>query len=71
MEELVTKPWGFYQVLSRGDNSLSKHLMVYPGKRTSLQKHQFREEIWKVLAGKGKISVSGSTGLSNQGTLLS
>lgn len=59
MEEVVIKPWGFYQVLMREEHTLAKHLMVYPSKRTSLQKHQYRDEVWEVLAGKGKIYVAG------------
>lgn len=70
MEEVVTKPWGFYQVLLREERTLAKHLMVYPGKRTSLQKHLHRDEAWKVLVGKGKVSVAGEYWTIKPGDVL-
>ena len=49
------RPWGEFSIIARGDNFLIKKLIVFPGKRTSLQYHKHREEYWIVLGGKGRI----------------
>lgn len=46
-------------MLTRGRGYLTKHLMLYPGEQTSLQQHTHRDEMWRVLAGIGLISVAG------------
>lgn len=44
------RKWGYYEVLAQGRvNGVSwkmKKLVVYPGKGTSLQKHNLRNEFW-------------------------
>ena len=51
------RPWGFYQVLADEDTYKSKRIVVYPGKRLSLQRHQHRDEHWFVLSGQAMLSV--------------
>ncbi len=51
MEEVVSRPWGFYQVIHRGENYLVKTIVVAPFAMTSLQYHEHREEIWVVSRG--------------------
>ena len=41
---ITTTPWGYYEVLTKGDGYKVKFLVVFPGKRTSLQYHTKREE---------------------------
>lgn len=52
--------WGEYQVLNYriqmdGQNFLTKHLIIIPGKHISYQRHQHRSEIWTFVDGTGKL----------------
>ncbi len=49
------RPWGFFEILSKGGNFLVKKIVVYPKKRLSLQKHKFRSEHWVVVEGQAKV----------------
>ena len=51
------RPWGGFTVLSSQDKHKVKKLVVNPGKRLSLQKHQQRSEHWVVVAGSGLITL--------------
>lgn len=56
--------WGEYKVLDycvqeNGENSLTKHLCISPGKHISYQTHKFRTEMWTVIEGTGKIIIEG------------
>ncbi len=58
------RSWGTYKVLdyvSHADkqNSLTKHLVIKPGKYISYQRHKRRDEIWTVIEGTGKIVENG------------
>ena len=46
MRSYVTRPWGWYQVLSETPNSAVKILCVNPEQRLSLQTHRKRSETW-------------------------
>jgi glycosyltransferase involved in cell wall biosynthesis/quercetin dioxygenase-like cupin family protein len=45
------RPWGYYQVLSDLPDHKVKRIVVFPGKRLSLQRHTRRAEHWTVLNG--------------------
>lgn len=45
------RPWGKYKVISEGPDFTVKHLVVYPGGKTSIQSHEGREEYWTVADG--------------------
>ncbi len=49
------RPWGFFEILSKGKNFLVKKIVVYPKKRLSLQKHEFRSEHWVVVEGQARV----------------
>lgn len=49
------RPWGYYVVLLQGKGYKVKKLVVLPGKRTSLQKHEKRIERWDFLKGLAKV----------------
>ena len=49
------RPWGSYQVLSRGEGFQSKILKILPNEKISLQKHHHRSEHWVILEGLAKI----------------
>ncbi|MFQ5560486.1 MAG: glycosyltransferase [Nitrospinota bacterium] len=51
------RPWGFYAVLADEPRHKVKRILVNPGKRLSLQRHQRREEHWYVIEGEGTITI--------------
>ena len=50
------RPWGSYSVLNTGKGFKVKLVVVAPGKRLSLQKHNYRSEHWVVVSGTAKIT---------------
>ena len=53
--ELVVKPWGSFSTLEEGSGYKIKRLVVRPGQRLSMQKHQRRAEHWVVVSGTATI----------------
>lgn len=49
------RPWGYYQVLSDEPTHKVKRLVVFPGKRLSLQRHRHRDEHWYLLDGEAAV----------------
>jgi len=54
------RPWGYYAVLSDEPNHKVKRIVVYPGKRLSLQRHKRRAEHWYVVYGSGVVTIDGN-----------
>ena len=50
------RPWGYYQVLSDESDHKVKRIVVYPGKRLSLQRHRQRAEHWYILSGEAIVT---------------
>ena len=46
------RPWGFYEILSDSADHKVKRIVVYPGKRLSLQRHRHRSEHWYIVEGE-------------------
>jgi len=57
----VHRPWGHYQVLSRQPDCLIKRIVVTPGHRLSLQRHQRREEHWFLVEGQAAVELDGAS----------
>lgn len=53
----VYRPWGSYQGLDRGERFLVKRIVVKPGARLSLQKHEHRAEHWVVVHGTARVTI--------------
>lgn len=51
------RPWGWYETVHRSAGMVIKRLVVYPGKRLSLQYHNHRTEHWTIVAGSGIVTV--------------
>jgi len=51
------RPWGHYENLLERENHKIKELIVNPGERLSLQKHQRRAEHWTVIEGVAQVTV--------------
>jgi D-beta-D-heptose 7-phosphate kinase/D-beta-D-heptose 1-phosphate adenosyltransferase len=50
------RPWGYYRVLyEQGTGTKVKELVVEPGQRLSMQRHEHRAEIWYVAQGVASI----------------
>jgi mannose-6-phosphate isomerase len=50
------RPWGYYQVLSDEPDHKVKRIVVFPGKRLSLQRHYRRAEHWYVIHGEAVVT---------------
>ena len=53
------RPWGGFQTLEEGPGYKVKRLVVEPGHRFSLQKHQRRAEHWVVVSGSPRVTIGG------------
>ena len=51
----VHRPWGSYECIETGNNFKVKRLVVMPGARLSLQKHEHRAEHWVVVNGTASV----------------
>lgn len=51
------RPWGYYEVLSSLPDHKVKRIVVFPGKRLSLQRHRRREEHWTVVSGNPLVTL--------------
>jgi mannose-6-phosphate isomerase len=52
------RPWGYYEVLADENDHKVKRIIVYPGKRLSLQRHRRRSEHWLILYGKAVVTIN-------------
>ena len=64
------RPWGYYRVLHENNHEVKlKELIVEPGKRLSMQKHQKRSEHWFVSEGTATVyTINKSTDTELLGT---
>jgi mannose-6-phosphate isomerase-like protein (cupin superfamily) len=53
------RPWGYYEVLSDLPDHKVKRIVVWPGKRLSLQRHRLRSEHWTIIAGSPVVTIDG------------
>lgn len=69
----VSRPWGSYEVLAEGKAFKVKRLMVKPGAKLSLQRHQHRAEHWVVVGGIADVTLGEEHMrlLPNQSTYIS
>ena len=51
------RPWGYYENQSDTATHKVKRILVYPGKRLSLQSHGRRAEHWYVVQGRGVVTL--------------
>ncbi|MCZ6566461.1 MAG: glycosyltransferase [Gammaproteobacteria bacterium] len=55
------RPWGYYKVLTDESNHKCKEIVVFPGKRLSLQRHRQRSEHWYILNGQAEVTLDSKT----------
>jgi mannose-1-phosphate guanylyltransferase len=63
----VVRPWGSYSVLTDEQHCKVKRLEVLPGKRLSLQKHNFRSEVWTSVKGSPHVQIDGVSKILHPG----
>ena len=51
------KPWGSWEIISRGEGWQVKILTFIPGGALSLQRHQHRRETWCIASGEGLVTI--------------
>lgn len=51
-----SRPWGEWSVTDVGPGFAVKRIVVQPGARLSLQRHQGRSEVWVVVAGVARVT---------------
>jgi glycosyltransferase involved in cell wall biosynthesis len=61
------RPWGYYKILSDEADHKVKRMVVYPGKRLSLQRHRRRSEHWHIVSGVALATVEGKEVLLKKG----
>lgn len=54
-----SRPWGSWEVLAVGATYVVKRILVQPGGKLSLQRHQGREEHWVFVTGQGTVTLDG------------
>lgn len=52
----VHRPWGWYQTMDLGTRFRVKRILVWPGKKLSLQKHHHRSEHWVCVRGTAEVT---------------
>lgn len=64
------RPWGSFTVLADEPHFKLKQLLVNPGNRLSLQRHQKREEHWLITQGQPEITINETTRRYRRGDYL-
>ena len=57
--EVENRPWGNFEAFVKNSTVTVKLITVDPGQRLSLQTHNLRAEMWRVLDGPLDVSVGG------------
>ncbi|MBO5551083.1 MAG: cupin domain-containing protein [Lachnospiraceae bacterium] len=64
------KSWGSYSVIDAGEGYLNVKVVLNPGNRMSYHSHEFRDEVWTVLSGRGKTVIDGMEQVVNPGDVV-
>jgi mannose-6-phosphate isomerase-like protein (cupin superfamily) len=64
------RPWGRWEEYLNEPGYRVKRIIVYPGKRLSLQKHEHRNEHWVVVRGTGKFTLNEDVRTVKEGDAL-
>mgnify|MGYP003660114658 CR=1 FL=1 len=58
--QFAKRPWGFWLTLYKGKHFKIKLIRFKIGKSLSLQRHEYRSELWVFLSGKGVMLNAGA-----------
>lgn len=64
------KSWGSYSVIDVGDGYLNVKVVLNPGNHMSYHSHEFRDEVWTILSGRGKAVIDGMEQVVNPGDVV-
>lgn len=64
------KSWGSFRILDVGKNSLTIKVTLNPGHRMNYHSHEYRDEVWTVIQGKGRIIVDGKEQPAKEGVVV-
>ncbi len=64
------RPWGKYNLIYQDKGLWIKKIFLNPKSEISLQKHNFRSEIWLVLQNEISVSVGGENKILNTGEII-
>ena len=64
------RPWGKEEVLNVDPKSWVKTLAISPGKRFSLQRHKYRDEVWVCIKGTLEAEINGKKRKMSVGDVL-
>ena len=56
-DKKVERPWGTYEIITKGNGFQVKRLIINPDSRLSLQWHRHRDETWVIVRGVAEIEV--------------
>ena len=70
MIDFDNRPWGRWEEYIFEPTYRVKRIMVFPGKRLSLQRHQLREEVWVMVEGSGLVTLGDKTYPIKKGDVL-
>ena len=57
-DKKVERPWGTYEIITKGNGFQVKRLIINPDSRLSLQWHRLRDETWVIVRGVAEIEVN-------------
>ena len=61
MKTIVNKPWGSFKIIDEGEKFTIKKIIVNPGGKLSLQRHEHRSEHWLIAEGKAEVIIDQKT----------
>lgn len=70
MGQKEIRPWGTWEVLAVGEGYCVKKISVKPGEMLSLQYHNYRDEVWKIMSGSGIATVGDNIFNINSGDVI-
>ena len=70
MIDFDNRPWGRWEEYIFEPTYRVKRIMVFPGKRLSLQRHKLREEVWVIVEGSGLVTLGDKTYPIKKGDVL-
>ena len=70
MIDFDNRPWGRWEEYIFEPTYRVKRIIVFPGKRLSLQRHKLREEVWVIVEGSGLMTRGDETFPIKKGDVL-
>lgn len=64
------KSWGSFRVLDVEDESMTVKITLNPGHKMNYHSHDYRDEVWTVISGRGRSIVDGMEEIVNPGDVV-